>query len=44
MILIEGHLTDTNTSSFLENLIGIATDQECVIQSFDARYIAGNPI
>ena len=41
MILVEGHLVDTDTSSFLENLTEIATEQECVIQSFDARYIAG---
>ena len=41
MILVEGHLVDTDTSYFLENLTEIATEQECVIQSFDARYIAG---
>lgn len=41
MIILEGYINSKDTSSFLDNLIAIATEHECVIQSFDARYIAG---
>ena len=42
MIFLEGTLISHDTSIFLENLIKISNECECVIQSFDARYIAGN--
>jgi KEOPS complex subunit Cgi121 len=41
MILLEGYIISKDASSFLDNLTAIATEHECVIQSFDARYIAG---
>ncbi len=41
MILLEGYLTSKDISSFLDNLTEISTKHQCVIQSFDARYIAG---
>ena len=41
MIILEGYLISKDTSSFLDNLTAIATKYECVIQSFDARYIVG---
>ena len=41
MILLEGCIISNDISSFLDNLTAIATEYECVVQSFDARYIAG---
>tara|TARA_A100001037_G_scaffold298435_1_gene322152 strand:+ start:7969 stop:8460 length:492 start_codon:yes stop_codon:yes gene_type:complete len=41
MIIIQGSLKSNNVSSFLDDLSSISDKYQCIIQSLDARYVAG---